>query len=254
MSKIAVFDKLKAMLGRRKSANAAAKNSPESYEFYNVLSPHSPYNVAESYRRLYANITYLPIESKCRKIAISSALSGEGKTTVSVNLAITLAQNLNAAKVLLIDTDLRKPGVELMLSKDFQPHGLAEFLSGEDEEPNIVTSSVAGLSVLYAGAFSETPTRLISSERMAELFRYCEERFDYIILDTPAFEIGSEALLLKNHINGYVLVAKSKNSDVDSLGKTVDSLRVLNAPIFGMVLTGAQIKRQKKRRFIFRRR
>ncbi len=254
MSKMAVFDKLKSMLRRGKKANIPEKNSPESYEFYNVLSPHSPYNVAESYRRLYANITYLPIESKCRKIAICSALSGEGKTTVSVNLAITLAQNLNAAKVLLIDTDLRKPGVELMLAKDFQCRGLSEFLSGEDAEPNIVASSVAGLSVLYAGAFSEVPTRLISSERMAELFRYCEERFDYILLDTPALEIGSEALLLKNHVNGYVLVAKSKNSDVDSLGKAIESLRVLGAPIFGTVLTGAEIKPRKKRRFIFRRR
>lgn len=268
MPKIRFFEKLKSKRQvEKKSADekdkvnhhVAKKSSDKkevsaNYEFYNVLSPHSPYNVAESYRRLYANITYLPIEGKCRKIAISSAIAGEGKTTVSVNLAITLAQNMNEARILLIDTDLRKPGVELMLPKGSQRRGLSEFLSGADKEPNIVASSVVGLSVLYAGEFFENPTRLISSERMAALFNYCEDKFDYIILDTPALEVSSEALLMKKYISGYVLVAKSKNSDVASLGKAIDSLQVMGAPIFGLVLTGETVKKQKKRKLIFRRR
>lgn len=236
------FDFLKRFLAKKAGA---MDNTAENYEFYNVLSPHSPYDVAESYRRLYANITYLPIEGRCRKIAITSARAGEGKTTVAVNLAITLAQNLNAAKVLLVDCNLRKPGIELMLPKDYQRRGLSEFLSGTDKEPNIVSSAVDGLSVLYAGEFSENPTRLICSERMAELFAFCEDRFDYIILDTTALDTGSEAMLLKKYVSGYVLVAKARNSDVDSLGKAIESLRVLGASVFGLVLTGENVKREK---------
>jgi Mrp family chromosome partitioning ATPase len=83
---------------------------------------------------------------------------------------------------------------------------------------------------------------------MAALFRHCEEKFDYIILDTPALDAGSEAILLKKHINGYVFVAKSKNSDVDSLAKAMESLRSLDANIFGMVLMGEEIKKQKNLR------
>ena len=220
-------------------------------ELYNVLSPHSPNVVTEAYRKLYANITYLPIEDKCRKIAVSSATAGEGKTTVSVNLAVTLAQNLNNSKVLLIDCDLRKSGVQHMLPKDFQSRGLSDFLSGADEEPNIVSSSVDGLSVLYAGALPENPTRLISSERMAELFRICEERFDYIILDTTAFEVSAEAMLLKKYVSGYVLVAKARNSDVGSLSSAIESLQTLNASVFGVVLTGEEVRKKKEKKNFF---
>ncbi len=237
------FKKLFSKFGKKR--NFAEEKAAKDHEYYNILNFGSQANVTEAYRRLYANILYLPLESRCRKIAITSATAGEGKTTVATNLAITLAQTLNSAKILLIDTDMRKPGIEQMMPADFQSKGLSEFLLGEDEEPNIVTSSVDGLYMLYAGEYPENPTRLISSERMAALFRYCDERFDYIILDTPALDAGSEAILLKKHINGYVFVAKSKNSDVDSLGKAMDSLRSLDATILGMVLMGEKMKKQK---------
>ncbi len=237
------------MLEKKLSKETQPKGS-SSFDVYNVLSSQCPRDITEAYRKLYANITYLPIEDKCRKIVVTSAAKGEGKTTVAVNLAVTLAQNLHKSKVLLIDCDLRKPGVELMLSKDFQSRGLSEFLSGEDKEPNIVASSVDGLSVLYAGAFAENPTRLISSEKMAELFRLCEEKFDYIILDTTALEASAEAMLLKKYVSGYLLVAKARNSDVGSLSSAIESLRTLNASVFGVVLTGEEVKAKGKRKFL----
>ncbi len=239
-------------LEKLREKRADAKMVAAGYEFYNVLSPNSPYNVAESYRNLYANITYLPIEGKCKKIAITSAAVGEGKTTVSVNLAITLAQNTSNARILLIDTNLRKPDMELMLPRDYQSRGLSEFLSGEDEKPNIVASSVDGLFVLYAGQFSLNPMRLIGSEKMAELVRYCEEHYDYIIMDTTALGVSSEALLLKKNVDGYVIVTKSQNSNVDSIGEAIESLRTLGAKIFGIVLTGEPVKREGKRRWLRR--
>ncbi len=239
-------------LAKLREKRAGAKAAAAGYEFYNILNPHSPDNVAESYRNLYANITYLPIEGKCKKIAVTSAISGDGKTTVAVNLAITLAQNMSNAKILLIDTNIRKPDVELMLPAGYQGRGLSEYLSEKDAKPNIVSTAVDGLSVLYAGAFSLNPMRLISSERMSELIRYCEEIYDYIILDTTALSVSSEALLLKKNVNGYVLVARSENSDVDSLSKAIESLRTLGANIFGLVLTGEPVKGEKKRSFFFR--
>ena len=241
------FDFLAKLREKRASAKAAAAG----YEFYNILNPHSPYNVAESYRNLYANITYLPIESKCKKIAVTSAIAGDGKTTVAVNLAITLAQNMSNAKILLIDTNIRKPDVELMLPDGYQGRGLSEYLSEKDTKPNIVSTAVDGLFVLYAGAFSLNPMRLISSERMSELIRFCEENYDYIIMDTTALSVSSEALLLKKNVDGYVLVARSENSDVDSLSKAIESLQTLGANIFGLVLTGEAVKGEKKRNFFF---
>ena len=241
------FEKILSMFKPEKKMVVA-----KDHEHYNILNFGAQEDVTEAYRRLYANILYLPLESKCRKIAITSATAGEGKTTVATNLAITLAQTLVSSKVLLIDTDMRKAGIELMMSSETQSKGLSEFLMGEDEEPNIVASSVDGLYMLYAGQYPENPTRLISSERMSALFRHCEENFDYIILDTPALDAGSEAILLKKHVNGYVFVAKSKNSDVDSLGKAMDSLRSLGATILGMVLMGEETKKNKNKNLSFR--
>ncbi len=244
MSANQFFKKILSMCKSEKKTVVA-----KDHEHYNILNFGLQEDVTEAYRRLYANILYLPLESKCRKIAITSATAGEGKTTVATNLAITLAQTLVSSKVLLIDTDMRKAGIELMMPTETQSKGLSEFLIGEDEEPNIVASSVDGLYMLYAGQYPENPTRLISSERMAALFRLCEENFDYIILDTPALDAGSEAILLKKHVNGYVFVAKSKNSDVDSLGKAMDALRSLGATILGMVLMGEETKKNKKMSF-----
>lgn len=227
---------------KKKLSKKLPPKSASSFDVYNVLSTQCPRDITEAYRKLYANITYLPIEDKCRKIAVTSATKGEGKTTVSVNLAVTLAQNLNKSKVLLVDCDLRNPSVARMLSKDFQPNGLSEFLSGTDKTPNIVTSSVDGLSVLYSGGFSDNPTRLISSEKMAKLFRLCEDKYDYIIFDTPALEGSAEAMLLKKYVSGYLLVAKARNSDVDSLSSAIESLKTVNANVFGVVLNGEDIK------------
>ncbi|MBP3605640.1 MAG: CpsD/CapB family tyrosine-protein kinase [Clostridia bacterium] len=237
---------------KNKFAKSVPSGTSGNVDLYNVLSPISPRSIAEAYRKLYANITYLPIEDKCRKLAVTSANKGEGKTTVAVNLAVTLAQNLNRSKVLLIDCDLRKPGVSLMLPTDQPRTGLCEFLAGADKEPNIVASSVDGLSVLYAGGYYDNPTRLISSERMAALIRICEERFDYMILDTTAMDASAEAMLLKKYVNGYLLVAKARNSDVASLSSAIESLHTLNATVFGVVLTGEEVKAKRKRKLFCR--
>ena len=98
------------------------------------------------------------------------------------------------------------------------------------------------------------PMRLISSEKMVELIRYCEDRFDYIILDTPSIDTGAEAGLLKKYVNGYVMVVKAKNSDIDSLGRAINSLKVFGATVYGFVLTGEPVKRERKRRKLFHRR
>ena len=207
-----------------------------------IVSDDSPFAVREAFKALYTNILYLNIEDKCKKIAITSAVSGEGKTFVATNLAVTLAQNSSDFKVLLIDTDMRQPRVSALLDVEEGAHGLSEYLAGIDEKPNFVFLPDKKLTVLSAGANNVNPTRLIASKRMADLIRACEDEFDYIIIDTPPVNIVSDAILLGENINGYVLATRADYSDVRSVSEAVAHLNQVNAEIYGIVLAAVNLK------------
>ena len=207
-----------------------------------IISEDSPFAVKEAFKTLYTNILYLNIEDKCKKIAITSAVSGEGKTFVSTNLAITLAQNSSDSKVLLIDTDMRQPRVSALLDMSQSSHGLSEYLAGIDDTPNFVYVPDKKLTVLSAGANNVNPTKLIASKRMSELIRACEEEFDYIIIDTPPLNIVSDAILLNENINGYVLATRADYSDVKSVSEALARLNQINAEIYGVVLSSVNLK------------
>ena len=207
-----------------------------------LVTADLPFAVRESFKALYTNILYLNIEDKCKKIAVTSAMSGEGKTFVSTNLALTLAQNATESRVLLIDTDMRQPRVAKLLDLDMRGHGLSEYLAGIDSVPNFQHLSSCNLTVLTSGASNVNPTKLIGSSRMAELLRACEDEFDYVIVDTPPVNIVTDAILLNDLINGYIVSTRADYSDVKSLSDAIASLERVNAEVFGVVLTSLKLK------------
>ncbi len=207
-----------------------------------IINDKSPFAVKEAFKALYTNILYLNIEDKCRKIAITSAVSGEGKTFVSTNIAITLAQNSSDLKVLLIDTDMRQPRVSALLELDQSAHGLSEYLAGIDEKPNFIYVPDKKLTVLSAGANNVNPTKLIASKRMSDLLHACEGEFDYIIIDTPPVNIVSDAIILNENINGYILATRADYSDVKTVSEAVSRLNQINAEIYGIVLASMKLK------------
>ncbi|HBJ18499.1 MAG TPA: hypothetical protein DDY70_01960 [Clostridiales bacterium] len=212
-----------------------------------IIGEDTPFAVKEAYRTTCTNLLYLPIIDRCKKIAITSAMPGEGKTTVSINLAVTLAQSSTEHRVLLIDADLRKPRIARLLEENGQIHGLSEYLAGIDEEPNIRASAVPGLSVLYSGKTTTNPAALLASERMEMLMKYCEDKFEYIIIDTSPVNTVSDALLMKKNVNGYLLVARAGFSDVNSMNDAVESMRMLEASVYGIILDSFDPKSGKGR-------
>ena len=92
-------------------------HSNDKVDELRLIDENTPFAITEAFRALYTKILYLPIEDKCRKIALTSAFSGEGKTYISINLAITLAKSSENKRVLLVDADMRKPRVARILSK-----------------------------------------------------------------------------------------------------------------------------------------
>ena len=214
---------------------------------YRIVDNDTPFAIREAYRALYTNILYLNIEDKCKKIVVTSAVSGEGKTTLSVNLAITLAQNLEDKKVLLIDADMRCPNVAKMLGLDIRSSGLSEYLAGIDQDPKIDYLPQYKLTVLTSGGRSVNPTKLIGSDNMKRLIEACEEAFDYIIIDTPPVSVVTDAVLFNNLVNGYVLTARCGYSNINRMNDCLSKLDQVGAEIYGMVLMDDKEKPYRNR-------
>ena len=211
---------------------------------FGVINEDTPFAIREAYKALFSNILYLNVGSSCKKIAVTSGVSGEAKTTVSTNLAVTLAQNLEGKRVLLIDADMREPSVAR--SFNIRPgHGLSEYLSGIDDDPKFDYLPQYKLMVLTAGGHSYNPTKLIGSEKMQRLIKACEKEFDYVIIDTPPVNIVSDAVLLNGIADGYLISTRAEHSDINNLNQCVSMLEQVGAEIFGIVLSGMKLKAYK---------
>ena len=212
-----------------------------------IISDTTPFAITEAYRSFYTNVLYLPIEDKCKKIVITSAFPGEGKTSVSINLAYTIAINSPESKILVIDADMRSPRViELIGTDNKKCHGLSEYLAGIDNDPNFVSSVHPNLTILFSGAQNPNTPGLIASTRMKRLMEKCEEIFDYVIIDTPPINIVSDAIMLNDYVNGYILVCRADYSDVNSLADATDNLSAAGATILGTLLSSYNAKSSKK--------
>ncbi len=232
------------IFGRKKS------NKSEIDSSLRIIDDSTPFSIKEAFRALHVNILYLPIEDKCKKIAVTSAFSGEGKSYTAVNLAITIAQNSDKKRVLIIDMDMRASNVRTLMEKyidhnasSVSSNGLAEYLSGITEVPEITSTSIKGLSVLFAGAESANPSSLIASNKFNELLKRLEEDYDYIIIDTPPVTYVSDALLLAEKVNGYIISTRTDYSTTTSVSKLKSKLDGVNARIFGFVYTDERVKK-----------
>jgi len=225
-------------------------HSNDKVDELRLIDENTPFAITEAFRALYTKILYLPIEDKCRKIALTSAFSGEGKTYISINLAITLAKSSENKRVLLVDADMRKPRVARILSKycdDPTISGLSEYLAGIDEKPNIVTTDIPNFSILFSGKESANPIGLINSKRMSELLDTCSESFDYIILDTPPVTVVSDAVLLSDKINGYLMAARAEYSNINSLAEAIDIVKNVGGEVYGVALSSVNPKKSKSK-------
>lgn len=204
-----------------------------------LLRDDSAFAYQEAYRTARTNLLYLPIEDRCKKIAVTSAMEAEGKSTVCANLAIAMA--MAEKRVLLIDMDMRKPTQNAIFQKSRGP-GLSEYLAGIDEKPTIQQTAYSGLSLLASGRIPKNPAELLLSKRLGTLFEQLEECYDYIFVDTPPVCVITDATLVANHVHGYILSVRAGYSNTDDMQKTAQTLREAGASVYGAVLNGMNPK------------
>ena len=200
-----------------------------------ALDPLDP--AAEAYRNLRMNLMFMSTEDDpIRSLLFTSPGPAEGKSTTAVNFAVMLAQQ--GKRVLLIDSDLRRPALHRALDLLREP-GLTNLLVGDANprealRPNILPN----LDVLPSGPFPPNPSELLNSTTMKRLLKDFEERYDQVVIDSPPMLAVTDSAVLAAHTDGVVLVLRSGETEQRAAERSVDQLRRLDVRVFGAVLNG----------------
>jgi capsular exopolysaccharide synthesis family protein len=199
-----------------------------------LLSHNNPKSMfADAFRAVRTSIQYSRPGRMPKKLLVTSSFPSEGKSTVSTNLAIVLAQQQH--KVLLIDADLRKPILHKFMDVD-RNNGLAEMLTGHHDLSVIHSSHIPNLSVIASGAKSPNPVDLLDSSMMRQLLTDLEAKFDYIILDTAPILNLADTAALAPLVDGVILVARPGKTPRAALARAREVLAETHCPLLGVIL------------------
>jgi capsular exopolysaccharide synthesis family protein len=186
----------------------------------------------------------LNIDKPSQTILITSSVPKEGKSTVSVNLSFALGQ---LSKVLLIDTDLRKPSIGKLFSlPGFQP-GLANVLAGSHElDECIVADDQSNVDVLSAGTLPPNPQELLASEKFAQLMVTLKARYDYIVLDSAPTQAVSDAIVVSKQCDSLVYVVKADSTSDKMINNGLSRFIEIGHRIDGVVLNQVDLKKAQR--------
>ncbi len=190
---------------------------------------------AELYRILRTNLKLSQLGKHSTSILMTSTAPGEGKSTNSINLAITIAQT--GIKTLLIDADLRRPIIHNVFNVPLHP-GLTEILVGDVTSYNevITPTPVNNLFLLSAGTIPPNPSELLESGRFPDLMKYATQNFDQIIIDSAPIGMVSDTTLIANMVDGVVVVLMAGKTDRFIALKSVQILKKNKIHVYGAIL------------------
>ena len=199
--------------------------------------PKSP--ISESYRALRTNVSYAStIDKKIKSLLISSSQPGEGKSTITANLAIAFAQLRK--KTLLVDTDLRKPVQHNVFGLPRGP-GLSDYLIGDvaDIDSIILNTKIENLSLITAGGLPPNPSELLGSEAMSKLIDRLESEWDMVLFDSPPVIAVTDASMISSELDAIALVVKAGQTERSAVDRALDTIKQVKAPLIGAILNGA---------------
>ena len=193
----------------------------------------------ESIRQLRTNLRFVNVDTPPRSFIVTSAVPGEGKSTVSLSLARAMADA--GSPVILIDADLRRPTVAKKLKLDAKV-GLTQVLAGQVEIANAVHQlDESNLFVLPAGRIPPNPSELLGSDKMRQLINELSEEF-IVVVDVPPLLPVTDASLLSHSVDGVILVGSIGQSHREQMTEASNILKKVNANLLGMVLNQAPRK------------
>jgi succinoglycan biosynthesis transport protein ExoP len=219
----------------RSAAAALAGGTGPRVELLSFIQPKS--QISEAFRALRTSLLLSQADHPPQVILVTSALPREGKTTAAVNLAVTLAQL--GDRTLLIDSDLRKPGIRRALNlTSGKEAGLSSYLAGVStlEEVTIPHPTIENLVALTTGPIPPSPADLLSSHRMREAITELRHKFKFIVIDTPPVMAATDAVLISALTDGVLLVVRSGETPKEAFTRTRDLLAAVKCRLLGVVL------------------
>ena len=203
--------------------------------FHDAGSP-----VGEQYKILRTNIQSLAHTKNYKTFVITSALAGEGKTITAINLAISMAHDLDNKSILLIDADMRKGKIAKYFGLGSHP-GLSELLKGNaDQEGVLINPGIPNLTVVLAGKTPKNASELLNSKKMEQILSYFKTRFDYILIDTPPVMPLTDACILGPVVDGIIMVIQAGKTQRDIIAHAEQRLYQVRAKTIGYVLTNIE--------------
>ena len=200
-----------------------------------VTMEHRNSGSAEAFRALRTSLLLSSPGAPPQVILVTSAMMQEGKSFTSLNLAVVLSQT--GQKVLLVDSDMRRPAINKYLGISTN-RGLSACLAGTEDSAAMIMSleEIPGLHVMPAGHMPPYPSEMLASEAMPQLVRGWREQFRYIVIDTPPVLAVTDAVVCARIADAVVLVARSEKTGRQSLVRARDLLKKVRANIAGVVV------------------
>jgi polysaccharide biosynthesis transport protein len=214
----------------------------EMYRLVTLLYPRSA--AAEAYRTLRANTEFASVDAPIRSLLVTSSIAAEGKTVTAANLAVAFAQA--GRRVVLVDADLRKPGVHILFDLP-NAHGFTTLLRSDDVSFDAIAQATeqANLRVLTTGPLPPNPAELLSSQRMRVIVDRLMSAGDLLIFDGPPLQVVTDSAILSSIADGTLLVVDSGHTRRAPVRQAREALAKAGANVLGAVLNRIPAKSRR---------
>lgn len=194
---------------------------------------------AERYKLIANNLTFSTAQSSQRIFSITSPGMGEGKTSVTANVATSMA--INGSKVLLVDGDLRLPQIETFFNLKKSPKGLVDAVTTNIAVEEVIVQPLAdipSLHILPPGLSPPAPSAIFNSPEYVEMLDYLLSIYDFILIDTPPLVFASELMSIAKHVDGLAINIRAGVSTKGGLRELIDNLDLHGVNIIGVIFNG----------------
>lgn len=219
---------------KKKDKNAAAF----------LLRDNSSMEMNESYAKLRMNLLYTLAGKENKIVVVSSSISGEGKSTITANLAISCA--MSGKQVLLVDADMRRACQREYFEYDEDRPGLSDVLIEKSSWwDTVLATEWKNLSILPAGHQPPNPAELLSLPTVPVMLKELQQQFDLILIDTPPINIVADPLTFPAEVAGCILVVRQNYTDHREVQKALISAEMTGMNMLGFVFYGEKLKQSK---------
>ncbi|MDD6468089.1 MAG: CpsD/CapB family tyrosine-protein kinase [Erysipelotrichaceae bacterium] len=211
-----------------------------------IIGDEAPFNYVEAYKSLRTNIDFIASTNNYKTLLVTSAEPGDGKSTVTINLAAVLAEG--GKKVVLVDCDLRKGSATSYLKVSRRTPGITNILVGSHELKDVLLHNKKyRFHFLPVGSLPQNPSEVVGSQKMLRMLEVLAEAFDYVIIDAPPVSVVTDATILGRYVDGCILVARIDYTSKQGFALAKKKLEDVNAHIIGGVLNDFDPKKHSHR-------